>query len=403
MFNAEFAKVLSPCTFIEKKAMELHILIRAFATISFFLEILFTLPVIWFYWTPTIPPMSLLPISFNDVAMAATFTLLLQGSVYGAFLLLLLSFTDPRRAFDTLQWSVCILGTHAQTPFVILRLSVGAVYFWSGFWKLTSSEYYKITAPWFFEPMYNLLPTSAPKTLISGAAVLGELVVGCTIMSPAFGITPPPWLLVCSSIANIFMHGYILWFLGHISLLNWNLLCLVTAQACLMHSDENHLFATGSFTISILLALLYCVVPLLAGFGKSLGSSFCHTMFTGEAYEGTSFVLVQLADGKPPFALPGETLSFASTATFLKEIQSEGASISRLPSDENTHVISKHTWLSDAAIADDFYVELLQSPLDTYFTHYYGKHLLPQRCKRIMCAYHIKRQKGFVPLVHKII
>lgn len=177
-----------------------------------------------------------------------------------------------------------------------LHIIMGSLYFWAGFFKLTSPLFHSSTANFTFKRIFQALrvaPGSAPQRALSACAVAAELAMGACLLAhhhvPAALVQIFAWF-------NFFMHSYIVLFIGvdngiH-TFVPWNAMC-VALSALLFAHTRTHVEATSpqlQFHHVLFLLVLHAP-PVLQIFGKNEYATFSHSWFVPSA-SGSCYLAV---------------------------------------------------------------------------------------------------------------
>jgi hypothetical protein len=174
-----------------------------------------------------------------------------------------------------------------------LGIIFGTLYFWAGFLKLTSLDFYDSVAPRVFAPLFAVLRCVIPlphsyQYALSAGGVAAEMMMGAVILFRCH--FPRHWLLVVS-IFNIFFHLYIIIFVGWCNgvhtFISWNCMCM--AVSVLLLTAQPPTLVTGNFEMAgfywhhAVLALLLWLPPAMLLVGLCPYPTLAHAWFVPHA------------------------------------------------------------------------------------------------------------------------
>jgi hypothetical protein len=178
---------------------------------------------------------------------------------------------------------------------VALRIILGSLYFWAGFFKLTSPLFHSNTSLFTFKRVFDLLrvaPGSPLQYAISVCAVTSEMAMGAAFLAHEL---LPAALLHAFALFNFSMHAYIVVCIGlengiH-TFVPWNAMCVALSALLFGQRHPDVQSALPLHPHHFLLLILLHTPPILQILGKNEYGTLSHSWFVPSA-SGACFLLV---------------------------------------------------------------------------------------------------------------
>jgi hypothetical protein len=185
-----------------------------------------------------------------------------------------------------------LLLPDAVTSLVII---MGSLYFWAGFFKLTSPLFHSSTAHFTFKRVFQALrvtPGSALQHLLSAGAVATELAMGACFLARSY---VPTALTHAFAWFNFFMHAYIVVFIGldngiH-TFVPWNAMCVAISSLLFSETAPQDAGLLQLQFHHFIIAFVLHAPPLFQIMGKNEYATLSHSWFVPSA-SGSCFLLV---------------------------------------------------------------------------------------------------------------
>eukprot|EP01130_Rhizamoeba_saxonica_P000175 TRINITY_DN10172_c0_g1_i1.p1 TRINITY_DN10172_c0_g1~~TRINITY_DN10172_c0_g1_i1.p1 ORF type:complete len:469 (+),score=56.86 TRINITY_DN10172_c0_g1_i1:119-1525(+) len=283
--------------------------------------------------------------------------------IIGWGLLLVLGVGDLWRFVCNHYWIVSLAGVAFEFEgwLSAVRIIFASIYFWSGFLKLFSWDFYEGTAPVVFRPMHlPLIYLSRKLDLSQDTEFRLNLIVSILgvftemLMGIVFFIAQhiPPLVVYVFLVFNIFMHTFILVYIGWNNNImvfwSWNIMCIAVSQYCFSPSFALYTdIASSNSSYFILFCIgLFTIFPVSVFFGMCPNGCLSHSYFA-PGWDGDSNLLVPVKNAKKlPRVINGSKLN-------VYYVYPEGVQMNLLLSEINIEDLQKMAGFDDQVKHDE--------------------------------------------------
>ena len=305
------------------------------------------------YWGLRLGPKNLPLVSFQPISsylfrhqqfnnlLVYLFILFLTAAIFGyrqyllpsVLLFASLCLFDLWRLFYHHYYLFALAAFLFPLPQISLQIILASTYFWSGFNKLVMPEFYSSVAPTVFRHVDSLLAFCLASTrlssvigekghqslfnFIAGMGVAMEMIMGLVLFFPAH---VPSILLYATLAFNIFLHAYIIVFIGLANgmhaFISWNTWCALLVQQLFAPSFDSLLHLSHTWhAFHWFTFLAMTLPPILMLFGKCPHAGLSHTHFAPGWYGTSTLFLPIKALPRIPRRANGQELPYYTLTT----------------------------------------------------------------------------------------